>query len=76
MVDELRQIIQEVEQLDPTLQQKIAAHMREFLQKLEEERAWDQALNSPDGQRRLARLIAEADEDAERGDIEEGGFAL
>ena len=31
MVEELRQIMDEVEQLDPTLQHEIAVHMRDLL---------------------------------------------
>ena|SRR5579885_1926084 len=76
MVEELRQIIEEVEQLDPALQQVIATRIREMLSELEEEQKWQQALTSPEGQRRLARLVAEADEEIARGDVEEGGFAL
>ncbi len=76
MVEELRPIIEEVEQLDPALQQVIATRIREMLSELEEEQKWQQALTSPEGQRRLARLVAEADEEIARGDVEEGGFAL
>lgn len=76
MVEELRQIMDEVEQLDPTLQHEIAVRMRDMLRELEEERKWEQALRSPVGQQRLARLIAEADEEIAQGETEEGGFAL
>ena len=75
MVDELRQILEQVEQLDPTLQHIMATRIREILQELEEH-AWEQALNSPEGQARLARLVAEADEEIASGNVEEGGFAL
>jgi hypothetical protein len=76
MVDELRQVLEQVEQLDPSLQHIMAARIREILQELEEKRAWEQALKSPEGQARLARLVAEADEEIASGNVEEGGFAL
>lgn len=76
MVDELREIIEQVEHLDPALQHIMAVRIREILQELEEQRAWDQALHSPEGQARLARLVAEADEEIASSSVEEGGFAF
>lgn len=72
MVEELRQVIEHVQQLSEEEQRRLAAHIEEWL----DEQEWDATVSSPHGQQTLSRLIAEADKEITRKAVEEGGFAL
>lgn len=72
MVEELRHAVEDAQRrLSEEKQRRLAAHIEEWLDELE----WDEMVSSPRGQQTLARLVAEADEDIARGDVEDGGFA-
>lgn len=61
MIDALREVIEEVEHLDPAAQDIIAALIRQKLKELEEEeREWDALVSTPDSQRFLDMLAEEA----------------
>lgn len=72
MVEELRQAIEQVERLPEDAQRRIAALIQEEL----EEREWDRLVRTPESQRFLAQLAAEAREHEAAGEIEEGGWEL
>ena len=68
MVEELRRVFEQVQQLPEDVQRKIAE-----LAALElEGREWDALVVSPQGQETLERLAAEAREEIARGDVYEG----
>lgn len=69
MVEELRRVFEQVQQLPEDVQRKIAELVALEL----EEREWDALVGSPQGQETLERLAAEAREEIARGDVEEGG---
>ena len=78
MTEALQQIMEEVEQLDPAMQEAFVAHAREILAELEEEREWDALVNSPGSQRFLKKLIDEGRKEHAAGLTEEitgEGFA-
>ncbi len=71
MIDELRHAVEHAQlQLSEDAQRQLAAQIEEWL----DEQEWDALVNSPHGQEALARLIASADADIARGDVEDGGW--
>jgi len=71
MTEALQQIIEEVERLDPTMQEAFVARAREILAELEEEREWDALVNAPESQHFLKNLIAEGRKEHADGLTEE-----
>lgn len=59
MTEALQQIMEEVEQLDPAMQEAFVTRAREILAELEEEREWDALVNTPGSQRFLKKLITD-----------------
>ena len=71
MTESLQQIMEEVERLDPAMQEAFAARARKILDELEEEREWDALVNRPASQRFLKKLIDEGRKEHAEGLIEE-----
>ncbi len=71
MTEALQQIMEEVERLDPTMQEAFVARAREILAELEEEREWAALVNKPESQRALKKLIDEGRRDHAAGLTEE-----
>lgn len=59
MTETLQQIMEEVERLEPAMQEAFVARAKEILAELEEEREWDALVSTPGSQRFLKKLIAE-----------------
>ena len=76
MTEALREMLEQVEQLDPSLQETIIKRFQEVLAEELAEREWDALLTSPESQTFLKRLRREALEDIDAGELEEEGFAL
>lgn len=74
MVEELRRVIEELQQQPEEAQRDIAERIQEWLAEQEDEREWNALISSPKGQEALERLAAEAREDIARGDVEDGGW--
>ena len=70
MVDELRRVFELAQQQPEDVQRHIAELVAQEL----EEREWDAAVGSPQGQETLERLAAEARAEIARGEVEEGGW--
>ena len=68
MIDTLRQVIQQVEQLDPDEQGIVAERFRRVLEELEDERHWADIWRDPRSIEVLEDLIAEADAEYEAGE--------
>lgn len=71
MTETLQQIMEEVERLDPAMQEAFVARAKEILAELEEEREWDALVNTPGPQRFLKKLIAEGSQEHAAGLTEE-----
>lgn len=63
MSETLQQVIEQVQQLDPTEQELVAQRIKEILAKLEEERAWQALVNSPESLAYLTNRSAEIDKE-------------
>lgn len=71
MVEELRHAVEDAQRrLSEEKQRRLAERIEVWLDELE----WDEIVRSPRGQQTLARLVAEADEEIARGEVEDGGF--
>jgi ABC-type Zn uptake system ZnuABC Zn-binding protein ZnuA len=71
MIETLQQIMEEVERLDPAMQEAFVARAKEILAELEEEREWDALVSSPKSQRFLKKLIDEGRQEHAAGLTEE-----
>ena len=74
MIDTLRQVIAQVEQLPPDEQAAIAAQFQRYLEEWEAERGWQERFNDPRALGALDQLIDEAiaeDEAGETVDLDE-----
>jgi molybdenum-dependent DNA-binding transcriptional regulator ModE len=71
MTETLQQIMEEVERLDPAMQEAFVARAKAILVELEEEREWDALVNSPKSQRFLKKLIDEGRKEHTAGQTEE-----
>lgn len=72
VVEELRQVAELAQQQPEDVQRRIAEVIALEL----EQREWDALVSTPESQRLLARLAAEARADIARGEVEEGGWDL
>lgn len=74
MIDTLRQVIEQVEQLPPEEQAAIAAQFQRYLEEWEAERGWQERFSDPQALDSLDHLIEEAiaeDEAGETVDLDE-----
>ena len=74
MIDTLRQVIEQVEQLPPDEQAAIAAQFQRYLEEREAERGWQERFSDPHALDALDQLIDEAiaeDEAGETVDLDE-----
>ncbi|HEY7348659.1 MAG TPA: hypothetical protein VH599_10125 [Ktedonobacterales bacterium] len=69
MTEALRQIMEEIQQLDPALQDEVAVRIKDILKELEEEREWEAMVSTPESQALLAKLKARAQEQVAAGNI-------
>jgi|YelNatPaOPRAMG01_1025707.scaffolds.fasta_scaffold589335_1 hypothetical protein len=76
MIETLRQVMQQVEQLEPDEQGIIAERFRRVLEELEDERRWAGIWRDPRSIEVLENLMAEAIAKDEEGKTEEGGWVL
>jgi hypothetical protein len=67
MIEELRRVIEEMQQQPEDAQRDLAKRIEEWLAEEEEEREWDALVSSPTGQAALERLVAEAREEIAQG---------
>jgi hypothetical protein len=74
MIDILRQVIEQVEQLGPDEQGIIAERFQHVLEELAEERRWTELLHDPRTPDLLDRLADEARAEYEAGRTVEGGW--
>ncbi len=74
MVDELRQVIEEMQQQTEATQRDLAQRIHAWLEEERDEQEWDAIIQSPKGQDTLRKLVAQAREEIARGEVEEGGF--
>ena len=75
MIELLRHVIQQVEQLDPGEQGIVAERFQRMLEELAEERRWTDLLHDPRTPALLDRLAEEARAEYEAGQTIEGGWA-
>ena len=61
IVRELRHLLEQAEHLTPERQQVLAQRIRSLIAELEQDEQWDRTFASPEGQARLAALVARAD---------------
>lgn len=71
MIDELREVIEQVQRLPDDAQR----HIAELVALELEGHTWDTLVGSAQGQEALERLAAEAREEIARGDVEVGGWS-
>jgi hypothetical protein len=74
MIEMLRQVIEQVEQLGPDKQELIAQRFQRVLEELAEERRWTELLHDPRTPALLDRLADEARAEYEAGQTVEGGW--
>lgn len=75
MIDTLRQVIEQVEQLDTDKQSIVAGRFQQVLEELEAQE-WRELFHSPRSAPALERLIEQALTEDDAGETEEGGWAL
>lgn len=75
MIDTLRQVIEQVEQLDTDKQSIVAGRFQQVLEELEAQE-WRELFHSPRSAPALERLIEQALAEDDAGETEEGGWAL
>jgi DnaJ-domain-containing protein 1 len=69
MTEALRQVMEEIQQLDPALQDEVATRIKAILKELEEEHEWEAMVSTPESQALLAKLKARAQEQIEAGEV-------
>ena len=74
MTTTLKQVIAQVEQLDPAIQEMVLEKFQQVLDEALADARWEQLLSSPEGKAAGRRLVKQALEEIARGDVEEGGF--
>lgn len=70
----LEQLVEQVQRLDPAMQEMVIQKFQQVLDDALADARWDELLRDPRGIAALERLAQEAMEDVARGDVEEGGF--
>ncbi len=75
MIDTLRRVIEQVEQLDTDKQSIVAGRFQEVLEELEAQE-WRELFHSPRSAPALERLIEQALAEDDAGETEEGGWVL
>ena len=76
MIDTLRRVMQQAEQLNPDEQGIAAVRFQRVLEELEDERRWAEIWRDPRSIEVLEDLMAEAIAEDEAGKTEEGGWVL
>lgn len=71
MTQRLQQLLEQVQQLEPTAQDIIAEKLAQWLEELEAEKRWNELLNDPRSEALLDRLGEEAHEEHVAGLTEE-----
>ena len=74
MTTTLKQLIEQVEQLDPAMQEMVVEKFQQVLDEALADARWEQLLSRPEGKAAGRRLVKQALEEIARGDVEEGGF--
>ncbi len=74
MATTLKQLIEQVEQLDPAMQSVVVEKFQQVLDEAMADARWEQLLSSPEGKAVGRRLAEEALAEYLRGETEEGGF--
>lgn len=69
MTEALKQVMEEIQQLDPALQDEVAARIKDILKELEEEHEWEAMVSTPESQALLAKLKARAEEQIAAGKV-------
>ncbi len=72
MVEELREVMQQVEQQPEEVQHRIAEIIRLAL----DEQEWDALVGTPESQNFLTRLSKEIDEQIAKDEVADGGWSL
>ncbi len=72
MVEELREILQQVEQQPEDVQR----HIVELIKLALEEQEWDALVSTPESQTFLTQLSKEIGEQIAAGEVEDGGWDL
>ncbi len=75
MIDTLRRVIEQVEQLDTDKQSIVAGRFQEVLEELEAQE-WRELFHDPRSIPALERLIEQALVEDDAGETEEGGWVL
>ena len=75
MIDTLRRVIEQVEQLGPEKQGVVAERFQQVLEELEE-REWREMFHDPRSLPALERMIEQALAEDEAGETEEGSWVL
>jgi hypothetical protein len=74
MTTALKQLVEQVEQLDPAMQAMVVEKLQQAPDEALADARWEQLLNSPEGKAAGRRLAKEALVEYLRGETEEGGF--
>jgi hypothetical protein len=74
MAPTLKQLIEQVEQLDPATQEMVVSKFQQVLDEALADARWEQLLSSPEGKAPGRRMAKEAQSSHLRGETEEGGF--
>ncbi len=74
MTTTLKQLIEQVEQLDPAMQNMVVEKFQQVLDEALADARWEQLLSSPEGKAAGQRMAEDALAEYLRGETEEGGF--
>jgi hypothetical protein len=75
MTEQLRQVVEQLEQLPADAQDRLAAIIQAQLEDLEEQE-WEAIVSKPQVRQAVRRLAAEARRQEEAGETEEGGWKV
>ena len=74
MIETLKRVMEQAEQLEPDRQQQLAEQMQQCIDAIRADALWDKLLRDPQKLDVLHRMAQEAIEEYHRGETEEGGF--